>query len=173
MTESTNEGASPVASSPTEGSATAGSATAGSPMTSREWWARLWGEWPPPGWLPQAWRDRTTDSVDAMRVEEVREGDALVVRVEMPGMDPDKDVHIDVTDHALQIRAQRRQETRTQDKDGYRSEFRYGSFARTISLPPGVSEADVTASYKDGILEVRVPVDESRSKARRVEVTRG
>ena len=142
------------------------------PMTGKDWWARLWDEWPPPAWFPQAWRDRFADTVDAMRVEEVRDGDVLVVRVEMPGMDPDKDVQIDVTDHALQIRAQRRQESRTEEKGGYRSEFRYGSFARTLTLPPGIDESDVTASYKDGILEVRVPVDESKAKARRIEVTR-
>ena len=45
----------------------------------------------------------------------------------MPGIDPDKDVEITVSDHMLQVKAERRQETKTEDKKGYRSEFRYGS----------------------------------------------
>jgi len=43
------------------------------------------------------------------------------------------------------------------EKAGYRSEFRYGSFQRSIALPPGVKEEEITASYKDGVLEVRAP----------------
>ncbi len=42
-------------------------------------------------------------------------------------------------------------------KTGYRSEFRYGSSMRSIALPAGVKEQDITATYKDGVLEVRAP----------------
>jgi HSP20 family protein len=56
----------------------------------------------------------------------------------------------------------------------HRSEFRYGSFTRSIELPPGVDESKLTATYKDGILEVRVafPVESGEMAARQIEVKR-
>jgi HSP20 family protein len=120
---------------------------------------------------PESWRALWEDE-DALRVEEFQEGDALVVRAEMPGIDPDKDVQITVADHVLQVRAERRQETKTEDKKGYRSEFRYGSFSRTVPLPAGATEGDVKATYADGILEVRVPVDGAAAEAKRIPITR-
>ena len=84
-----------------------------------------------------------------LRVEEYDDAGTLVVRAELPDIDPDKDV--------------------------YRSEFRYGSFVRNVPLPNGVKEGDVTASYKDGILEIRVPVaaEEEKPPVRKVPISRG
>jgi HSP20 family protein len=92
-----------------------------------------------------------------IRIEERVEDDALVIRAEMPGIDPDKDVEINVRDHTLEIRAERREEESKEEKGTRRSEFRYGSFSRVVALPPEAKEGDVHASYKDGVLEVRVP----------------
>jgi HSP20 family protein len=58
----------------------------------------------------------------------------------------------------LRIEAQRRTEEKTEEKGYTRQELRYGSFTRTLALPDSVSESDIQASYKDGILEIRVPV---------------
>ena len=110
--------------------------------------------------------------MDLLRVEEFTEGDEVVVRAEMPGIDPDKDVHITVNDHTLQLRAERREETKTEDKGSYRSEFQYGSFTRTLQLPAGATDQDVKATYKDGILEVRVPVDRKEAEARKIPIQR-
>jgi HSP20 family protein len=82
------------------------------------------------------------------------------VRAELAGIDPEKDVEITVQDGVLQINAQRRVEEKTEDKGYMRHELRYGSFKRTLPLPDGASESDITATYKDGILEIRVPVAE-------------
>ncbi len=90
----------------------------------------------------------------------------------MPGIDPDKDVQITVSDHTLHLRAERREETKTEDKGSYRSEFRYGTFSRTVQLPVGATEKDVKATYRDGILEVRIPVDRRAAEARKVQVQR-
>lgn len=128
---------------------------------------RLLADWPD-SW---PWRDLLEEST--LRVEEFEEENSLVVRAEMPGIDPDKDVEITVSDSTLRIKAERRQETRTEDKKGYRSEFRYGSFMRTVPLPAGASEKDVSATYSDGILEVRVPIDTSQAEARKIPVRRG
>lgn len=94
---------------------------------------------------------------DTIRVDEFREGDDLVVRAELPGIDPEKDVDVSVTDSTLRIEAQRREEEKTEEKGYMRRELRYGSFTRVLPLPEGVAESEIKASYKDGILEIRIP----------------
>jgi HSP20 family protein len=110
-----------------------------------------------------------------LRVEEYDDAGTLVVRAELPDIDPDKDVELSITDGVLHIRAQREEKTEKKDKDVYRSEFRYGSFVRNVPLPDGVKEGDVTASYKDGILEIRVPVarEEEKPPVTKVPISRG
>jgi len=93
----------------------------------------------------------------ALRLEEFLEDDTCVIRAELPGIDPEKDVDISIADGVLHLRAEREERSEEKRPDGYRSEFHYGLLARSIRLPEGATEADVTASYKDGILEVRVP----------------
>lgn len=90
----------------------------------------------------------------AMRIEDFAEDGAYVVRAELPGIDPDRDVEITIADGMLHVRAERREET----KDDKRSEFRYGSFSRTLGLPVGADEAKAEATYKDGVLQIRIPV---------------
>jgi HSP20 family protein len=96
----------------------------------------------------------------------------MVVRAEMPGIDPEKDVDITVSDHTLQLRAERREEKKTEEKGRYRSEFQYGSFLRRVELPVGATEKDVKASYKDGILEVRIPIDRKQAEAKKIPIQR-
>ena len=120
---------------------------------------------------PTSFRDLMSES--AIKVEEFQEDDHLVVRAEMPGIDPEKDVEITVADHMLHLRAERHQEERTEDKTGFHSEFRYGSFSRSVPLPVGTTEDDVTASYTDGILEVRFPVEAGGGDTHKIPVTRG
>lgn len=108
-----------------------------------------------------------------LRVEEFEDDGELVVRAEMPGIDPDHDVDISLSDHMLRLKAVRREKTETEDKKGFRSEFRYGSFSRSIPLPVGATEEDVQASYVDGILEVRLPIDADEAEARKIPVSRG
>ncbi|HET6773133.1 MAG TPA: Hsp20/alpha crystallin family protein [Acidimicrobiales bacterium] len=109
-----------------------------------------------------------------MRVEQFTEDDTLVVRAELPDIDPDKDLELTVADGMLHISAHREEKTETQEKEFYRSEFRYGSFVRDLRLPEGTSDQDIAASYKDGILEVRVPLpEEPKGSATKVPVTHG
>ncbi len=110
---------------------------------------------------------------ERMRIEQQVTDDALVVRAELPGIDPDKDLEITVTDGYLHLRAERRSEHK-EEKDGRtQSEFRYGAYSRTLRLPPGAKADDIAASYRDGILEVRVPMPaETKSQAHRVLVNK-
>lgn len=119
-----------------------------------------WPAWMSRLGLPEFWEG--AGAAD-MRIEEFRENGESVIRVEMPGVDPEKDLDISVTDGVLRIHAERTKETREEEEGRTRSEFRYGSFTRRVELPAGASESDVKASYRDGIIEVRVPVKESET----------
>lgn len=101
--------------------------------------------------------DRFVGGAHMMRLEETVDGDTCVIRAELPGVDPDKDVQISVTDGVLHLQAERHEQEEETRPDGYRTEFRYGRLVRSVKLPDGTTDADITASYKDGILEVRVP----------------
>ncbi|WP_221176586.1 Hsp20/alpha crystallin family protein [Arthrobacter oryzae] len=92
-----------------------------------------------------------------LRVEEYHDGSTLVIRAEVPGVDPEKDVDITVAGTMLTIEARREEQSEHQDRHNYRSEFRYGAFSRSFQLPSGVKEDDIQASYNSGVLEVRVP----------------
>lgn len=107
-------------------------------------------------------------------VEEFTEDGTMVVRAEMPGIDPDKDVNITISDGMLHINAERSEEQEKTGRHFHRRELRYGSFARSLPLPEGVDEQQVAASYKDGMLEVRVQLPAAAAKkGRRVPVSRG
>lgn len=123
------------------------------PFRPFEMWRRLLGEEP----------------VD---VEEYVEDGQVVVRADLPGVDPDRDVDISIEAGNLRIRAERRHEETTEGRSYWRSEIRYGSFTRLIPLPTGTKEKDIKASYKDGILEVRAPVNEKVTKRSKIPINR-
>jgi HSP20 family protein len=118
----------------------------------------------------QAWRRMFDD--DQVKVEEFLEDGQLVVRAELPGVDPERDVDISIVDGNLCIRAERRHEEKVQHRDYRRSEIRYGSFSRMLPLPADAKESDIKAGYKDGILEVRAPVEKGVAKASRIPISR-
>ncbi len=101
-----------------------------------------------------------------IRVEDEMSEGKYEVRAEIPGVDPAKDVDITVRDGLLTIKAER---TEKKESEG-RSEFSYGSFARSVTLPRGADEDAITASYDKGILTVTVPVTADKAAEKRVEV---
>ncbi|WP_334172174.1 Hsp20/alpha crystallin family protein [Sinomonas sp.] len=110
-----------------------------------------------------------------IKVEELVEDGKLVVRAELPGIDPERDVDVSISEGQLRIDAHREERQEEKEKGGYRTEFRYGSFTRTLALPEGASADDVTATYTDGVLEVRVPIPEQKPAriSNKIEVKRG
>ncbi|HKZ28068.1 MAG TPA: Hsp20/alpha crystallin family protein [Acidimicrobiia bacterium] len=87
-----------------------------------------------------------------------REGETLVVRAELPGIEPDKHLEIDVEDNILRIRGHKRLEREIDEEHRFVRECRFGSFQRDILLPDGVEASNVEAVYENGVLTVRVPV---------------
>ncbi|WP_457218603.1 Hsp20/alpha crystallin family protein [Nocardia gipuzkoensis] len=84
----------------------------------------------------------------------------------MPGADPAKDVDISVRYGQLTIKAKRAE----RKEEGTSSEFRYDSFYRSIPLPVGAKEDAIEATYSDGILTVTVPVSESETPEKHIEI---
>ena len=97
--------------------------------------------------------------------DEVQDG-RYVLRAELPGIDPAKDVDITVSDGRLTIKAERTEKAESKG----RSEFSYGSFVRSVSLPAGANEDDITATYDQGILTVSVGVSETTTAEKHIAV---
>ncbi len=89
-------------------------------------------------------------------VEVVRDGQDVVVRVELPGVDVERDVSIEVERGKLVLSGERRDAHESQAEGVLVRELRYGQFRREFALPPGVSPEQVEASYDAGLLDVRV-----------------
>lgn len=105
-----------------------------------------------------------------IRVEDYVENGDYVIRAELPGIDPDKDVEITVANGVLRIHAERREEK----KEAHRSEFHYGSFTRSFTLPSDVNEDDIKATYDKGILTVRLPMPKpEKAEVKRITVGSG
>ena len=104
-----------------------------------------------------------------IRVEEYIEDDHYMIRAELAGIDPEKDVEVMVGSGYLTIRAERSDKTESK----HRSEFRYGAFARSVTLPEGADQDHIRASYDKGVLEVVVTLkDQGAEKAqKRIPVT--
>ncbi|GFG53072.1 heat-shock protein Hsp20 [Mycolicibacterium agri] len=88
--------------------------------------------------------------------EILRDGEDAVIRVELPGVDVNKDVNVEIENGQLVIHGERRDE-RTEERNGRTlSEVRYGSFRRSFGLPAHVTKDDISATYEAGVLTVRV-----------------
>ncbi len=97
-------------------------------------------------------------------------GESFTLNLEVPGMKP-KDLDIQVSDDSVSIKGERRATERIEEDEMTRSEFRYGMFSRTISLPQAVKSDEVVASYNNGILSLVMPKqDKEMHKAVKVEV---
>jgi HSP20 family protein len=90
----------------------------------------------------------------SFRVEDYVEAGRYVLRAELPGLDPAKDISVTLDGDMLTVSA----------------ELRYGSLTRSVRLPAPVSEADVKARYDKGILEVSVPVPAGKPDAKKIEI---
>jgi HSP20 family molecular chaperone IbpA len=104
-----------------------------------------------------------------IRIEDYMEDGHYVVRAEIAGIAPEKDLEVTAGAGFLTIHVRRSSTV----EDKHRSEFRYGSFSRTLEFPAGADSEDVTADYAQGILTVKVALKaEDRKVERKIQVTR-
>jgi HSP20 family protein len=111
------------------------------------------------------WFDRVGRFEDFIRIEETVVDGSLIVKAELPGIDPERDVDISIAEGVLTIHAERHEERHDEHVGDTRSEFRYGSFSRSVMVPKSVKTGDITATYHDGILTVTVPMPAQKQAA--------
>jgi HSP20 family protein len=111
-------------------------------------------------WFESPWTLLHPAAGHPMRMEDYVTDGTYVVRAELPGIDPEKDADVTVSKGVLTISAHREEQTAAK----HRSEFRYGTFTRSLTLPAGADEEHIQASYDKGILEVAVGLKDQESE---------
>jgi HSP20 family protein len=101
-----------------------------------------------------------------IRVEDYREDNTYVLRGELPGVDPEQDIKVNVEHGVLTIEAQRSEEKH----DKHRTEFRYGALRRSVTLPGAADEDHISARYDRGVLEVTVPLKEPAPQGHQIPI---
>lgn len=109
------------------------------------------------GWWP------TEISTRLPSLDVYEDKDHVVVKAEIPGMKKE-DIEVNILGDLLTIKGEKKKEEEVKEQDYYRRERSYGSFARNVSLPCEVKGDEVKASFKDGVLEVRMPKTEEAKK---------
>ncbi|PPB81492.1 HSP20 family protein [Albidovulum inexpectatum] len=95
---------------------------------------------------------------------------AVEVSIELPGMDM-KDIEVTVTDDMLTVKGEKKIERQEEKKGYYLSERSYGAIYRTIPLPPGVDGEKAEATFKNGVLTIRLPqTPEAQARVKHIEV---
>jgi HSP20 family protein len=105
----------------------------------------------------------------AIDIEE-KDGNYLV-KADLPGMNK-KDIHLELKDGYLTLRGERKSEQEDNKDNYHRIERTYGTFERSFRVPEGVTEKDIHAKYKDGVLELTIPtpkVEEPKTTEVKVE----
>jgi HSP20 family protein len=109
-------------------------------------------------WLPIRPLSMQMPSLDVYE-----EKDTVVVKAELPGMKKE-DVEVSLTGETLTIKGEKKEDKEVKEDDYYRRERSYGSFLRTVALPCEVKSDEIKASFKDGVLEIRMPKTEEAKK---------
>jgi HSP20 family protein len=130
-----------------------------------DFWGRPWSAFG--GW-PQRRLRELEFRKPAIEISE--EKDAVVIKAEIPGLKKE-DLEVNLSDDILTIRGEKKQEAEKKEKGYYYSERSYGSFSRSIQLPTDVQAEKVDASFKDGVLEIRLPkTEEAKRKETKIKV---
>jgi HSP20 family protein len=96
----------------------------------------------------------------------------LHVRAELPGMS-EKDITVEIAGDVITISGEKKDEREVKEDNYYRSERSYGSFRRQVALPAGADANKAEAKFKDGVLELDVPIDQAKSETKKIEVKTG
>ncbi len=114
------------------------------------------------------WREEA--EVVSPAVDIYEEGDDLVIKAEIPGINKE-DIEVKITNDYLTISGEKKREEKVEKKDYYRYERSYGSFSRTFRLPLDVQTDKAKAKFDKGVLEVRIPkTEEAKKKERKLQI---
>jgi HSP20 family protein len=121
-----------------------------------------------PSWMPRIKFPEVPDV--SASVDMFEEGNELVIKAEIPGMKKEE-INIDFRDDTITISGEKKSEERTERKDYHRVERSFGSFSRRLRLPVDIQVDKSQASFKDGVLEIRMPKSETeKQKVRKIAV---
>jgi len=95
----------------------------------------------------------------------------MVVRAELPGM-TEGDIELSLQDNVLTLKGEKKQEQHEEKENYHRVERSYGSFTRSFTLPANVQQADIKATFKDGVLQIALPKAEE-AKAKKITINTG
>ncbi len=129
---------------------------------SRGWMRPFRWEWPSWGEMAKPFEGKIP------KVDVVERDDEVVVKAELPGVDK-KDLDVSVTENSVTIKGSTSHEEKEEKGDYYRCEISRGAYARTVGLPAYVDADKVKASFKDGVLELKLPKVE-KAKRRSIEI---
>ncbi|HUA83965.1 MAG TPA: Hsp20/alpha crystallin family protein [Bryobacteraceae bacterium] len=105
----------------------------------------------------------------APAVEICERGNNVIVSADLPGIEP-KDVKIEIDNNTLVIQGERKHEERRQDEGFRRTERFYGTFFRAIPLPETAKLDDAKAEFRNGVLEITVPVSQEQSQRKQIPI---
>jgi HSP20 family protein len=116
------------------------------------------------------WPARDESEIVSPVVDVFEEKDDIVVKAEMPGMEKN-DIEVNLSDSQLTLKGEKKKEEKIEEENYYRSERSYGAFVRSVELPTDVQADKIKASFKNGVLEVRLPkTPEAKAKAIKVKI---
>jgi len=127
-----------------------------------DWFENFWGRPFPQLWRPGFARLRPM-TVEAPALDVYDEKDDLIVKAEIPGLSKE-DIDVTIEGNTLTIKGEKKKEEETKEENYYRCERSFGAFSRSIDLPAEVKTDKVNASFKDGVLEIRMPKTEEAKK---------
>ena len=144
------------------------------------WFQRLTGgresassSWASPSWMsPTSWMHAAERMGDwSPAIETFQRGNEFVIRADVPGM-MRTDLHIEAGDDSITISGERKQEQREERDGAFWSERTYGSFSRTVPLPPGAISESAKATFTNGVLEIvlQAPSPQAR-RGRKIDIS--
>jgi HSP20 family protein len=124
---------------------------------------RLWEAFPGYRPEPRFWRWPVFEELRTPAVDIYEKEGSLVIKADVPGMKAE-DIEISVNGDTVTISGERKEEKEVKEEDYYRAERSHGRFTRQLSLRAGVDTEKAVAEFKDGVVEVRLPLKNEAQK---------
>jgi HSP20 family protein len=119
-------------------------------------------------WWPERWLRSEVMEMNAPRVDVYADKDEIVIKAECPGMERG-DIEVNLGNHLLTLKGEKKPDEKIKEEDYLRRECAFGNFSRTLELPANVQGDKVKASFKNGVLEIRLPVAQA-AKAKTIQI---
>jgi HSP20 family protein len=121
-------------------------------LMPRTWMRPMAFNWP-------LWGEEQFQNIRVPQMDVIDRDKEVLIRVEVPGVEK-QNLDISVSDNTLSIKGSTQREVKEEKEDFYRCEISQGNFSRSMTLPSGVDSSKISASLKDGVLEVNLPKTE-------------